>query len=159
MTRAAPTRLSGPLLKLLAPSVFAGIEPLEPRIAPAFASVLQLSSIDGVKGFQINGANGDRAGYSVSDAGDVNGDGFDDVIIGAHGGDPNGNYSGTSYVVFGKAAGFSAELELSTLDGANGFKMNVEATRDYSGMSVSGAGDVVERHRSGHKRPSRCRHD
>jgi Ca2+-binding RTX toxin-like protein len=40
--------------------------------------------------------------YSVSSAGDVNGDGFDDLIVGAFGADPNGSSSGSSYVVFGR---------------------------------------------------------
>ena len=63
-------------------------------------------------------------GSSVSNAGDVNGDGFDDVIVGAYFADPNGFYSGSSYVVFGKATGFAATLDLSSLDGSNGFRLN-----------------------------------
>ena len=46
---------------------------------------------------------GDWSGYSVSSAGDVNGDGYDDVIIGAALADPNGRDSGANYVVFGYA--------------------------------------------------------
>jgi len=42
-----------------------------------------------------------RLGWSVSGAGDVNGDGFDDLIVGARGDDPNGERSGASFVVFG----------------------------------------------------------
>jgi hypothetical protein len=72
----------------------------------------------------------------------VNGDGFDDVIIGANFADPNGAYSGSSYVVFGKASGWTATMNLSTLDGSNGFRLDGVAAGDYSGRSVSGAGDV-----------------
>jgi Ca2+-binding RTX toxin-like protein len=43
----------------------------------------------------------DYSGFSVSSAGDVNGDGFDDLIVGAYRSDPNGNESGASFVVFG----------------------------------------------------------
>jgi hypothetical protein len=42
---------------------------------------------------------GDRSGSSVSSAGDVNGDGLDDLIVGAYKADPNGNESGKSYVI------------------------------------------------------------
>ena len=56
--------------------------------------------------------------------------------------DPNGTYSGASYVVFGKAAGFAANLDLSSLDGSNGFKLSGVAADDFSGCSVASAGDV-----------------
>ena len=85
----------------------------------------------------------DRSGTSVSAAGDVNGDGIDDFIIGADGADPNGNIgAGESYVVFGSNAGFGASLELSALDGTNGFVINGIDRDDDSGVSVSAAGDV-----------------
>ena len=79
------------------------IEPLEARIAPAFAAVFELSSLDGLNGFKISGAAAfDYSGVSVSTAGDVNGDGFDDLLIGAYGADPNGALSGASHVLFGR---------------------------------------------------------
>ena len=79
----------------------------------------------------------------MSGAGDINGDGFDDILIGASSADPNGNYeAGESYVVFGAASGFSASLELSSLDGSNGFVLNGIDEDDFSGNSVSGAGDI-----------------
>lgn len=55
----------------------------------AFASVIDLSTLNGTTGFQINGeAAGDAAGVSVASAGDMNGDGFDDLIIGAYYAEP-----------------------------------------------------------------------
>ena len=93
--------------------------------ASGFSAMMDLSSLDGDNGFRLDGvAARDFSGSSVSNAGDVNGDGFDDVIVGALGTDPNGDYSGSSYVVFGKAPGFSANMDLSSLDGSNGFLLD-----------------------------------
>ncbi|MXS77519.1 hypothetical protein ABF87_05990 [Nitrosomonas sp. JL21] len=118
--------------------------------ASGFDAKLNLSNLDGHNGFRLDGEltdgsnsyNGDYSGESVSNAGDVNGDGFDDVIIGASGADPNGDNSGNSYVVFGKASGFSAEMDLANLDGKNGFRLDGASAGDSSGKSVSSAGDV-----------------
>lgn len=111
--------------------------------AGGFSANFNLSSLNGSNGFQINGANRyDGSGISVSSAGDVNGDGFDDLIVGANNADPNGANSGASYVVFGKAAGFAANLNLSSLNGGNGFRLSGESQYDNSGISVSSAGDV-----------------
>ena len=109
-----------------------------------FSASLNLSTLDGTNGFVINGVDtSDSSGTSVSGAGDINGDGTDDIIIGASGADPNGNSrAGETYVVFGSTSGFSASLNLSTLDGTNGFVINGIDENDNSGGSVSGAGDV-----------------
>ncbi len=107
-----------------------------------FAASLDLSSLDGSDGFVIPGKNeGDLCG-SVSGAGDVNGDGIDDIIIGAHGAGPNGPKSGESYVIFGRSDGFAASLDLSALNGSDGFALAGIASDDWSGSPVSGAGDV-----------------
>ncbi|WP_338462174.1 hypothetical protein VZH09_01340 [Synechococcus elongatus IITB7] len=109
-----------------------------------FAAELNLSALDGSNGFVINGiTTGDQSGISVSNAGDINRDGVDDLIIGAFRASPNGKTnSGQSYVVFGSKSGFAAELNLSALDGSNGFVINGITTGDQSGISVSNAGDV-----------------
>jgi hypothetical protein len=109
-----------------------------------FTSSLDLSTLDGTNGFVINGVNAaDASGSSVSQAGDVNGDGIDDVIIGAYVADPNNiNGAGSSYVVFGSDTGFTNTLELSNLNGSNGFVINGVNASDTSGKSVSHAGDV-----------------
>ena len=109
-----------------------------------FSANLRLSELDGSNGFAINGINErDFSGDNVSNAGDVNGDGLDDLLIGASNADPNGiNDAGSTYVVFGNSSGFNTNLELSELDGSNGFVINGINERDFSGISVSGAGDV-----------------
>src|SRR4028119_1835166 len=109
-----------------------------------FEPTFNLSTLNGSNGFAINGiADGDQSGSSVSSAGDVNGDGFDDLIIGARYADPNGiNAAGQSYVVFGSNSGFGADLNLWDLDGSKGFAINGIAAGDISGRSVSSAGDV-----------------
>ncbi|NBB16573.1 hypothetical protein GVN21_14515 [Caulobacter sp. SLTY] len=108
-----------------------------------FGANFDLSSLNGSNGFRIAGvASADQSGYSVASAGDVNGDGLDDLIVGARGADPNGSGSGASYVVLGKATGFAANLNLSTLDGTNGFRISGVAAGDESGFSVASAGDV-----------------
>ena len=110
---------------------------------PEFSPVLKLSSLNGTNGFRLAGQLvSDVAGYSVHSAGDVNGDGFADVIVGAYRADPHGSFSGSSYVVFGKASGFTATINLSALNGSNGFRLDGVATYDSSGKVVSKAGDV-----------------
>ena len=55
---------------------------------------MELSGLDGSNGFVIKGIDGgDVSGYSVSGTGDVNGDGVDDLIIGASGASPDGRNS------------------------------------------------------------------
>ncbi len=104
---------------------------------------IDLLNLDDSIGFKIEGAvSSTFTGTSVSSAGDVNGDGYGDIIIGAHLADPNGkNNAGTSYVVFGKASGFSF-IYLGSLSNADGFAIYGESTEDNSGFSVSSAGDV-----------------
>ena len=113
----------------------------------AFPASLDLSDLDGTNGFRLDGvAEGDLSGFAVSNAGDVNGDGLADLLIGAYAADLNGSYSGASYVVFGRDTAqtgpFPANLELSALDGTNGFRLDGVAAGDRSGFAVSGAGDV-----------------
>ena len=105
---------------------------------------IELSDVAaGNGGFAIYGETiGHNSGYSVSSAGDVNGDGIDDLIIGAYGVDANGDRSGSTYVVFGKEI-YNSPIQLSDIaDGTGGFVIHGESMNDQSGWSVSSAGDM-----------------
>jgi len=92
--------------------------------ADGLPPVLELKTLDGVNGFKLTGAAGDFAGFSVASAGDINKDGFDDLIIGASGADAHGKDSGAAYVVFGHAGGYDPNVNLGKLDGSDGFKLS-----------------------------------
>ncbi|MBA5249989.1 MAG: hypothetical protein FE834_10780, partial [Gammaproteobacteria bacterium] len=92
------------------------------------------------RGFVMNGeSTHGESGHSVSNAGDVNGDGLDDLIVGAH--KANNNYAGKTYVIFGKTNGTAANLS-AIVSGTGGFIIDGHADNDRSGRSVSSAGDV-----------------
>ena len=77
----------------------------------------------------------DQAAYSISGAGDVNGDGFDDFLIGAPGNDEAGDSAGQTYLFLGKDRSRTdiREPDASFLGEENG---------SSSGASVAGVGDV-----------------
>ena len=104
-----------------------------------FPASFELSSLDGTNGFVLNGTdNLDRAGYSVSSAGDINNDGIDDVLTIA----PSAGADGEAYVVFGKSTGFSSSLDLSALNGNDGFILEGAPRFNFSAEAVRNVGDV-----------------
>lgn len=100
-----------------------------------FGGITASTSLSGADVQLVGESNSDYAGYSVGGAGDVDGDGLDDVLIGATGEDTDGSAAGAVYVVLG---GVSADLDLSAAD----HKITGEDTGDWVGCSVDGAGDV-----------------
>jgi hypothetical protein len=101
--------------------------------------------LNGTNGFVFGAGStpGDNTGYSVASAGDVNGDGFDDLIIGAWKRDSNGTDSGTSYVLFGHAGAFAdTGIGINDLNGTNGFLLTGALANDLAGTSVASAGDL-----------------
>jgi hypothetical protein len=110
--------------------------------ASGFAATIDLTAMTAADGVRISGAaSGDQSGYTVSSAGDINGDGYDDILIGAWRASPHGSHSGASYVVFGHSGGFGTNIDLSTLNGTTGFKLGGVAAGDSVGYSVAGIGD------------------
>ncbi len=105
----------------------------------------------GPAGFQlIRTADEDLAGFSASSAGDVNGDGIDDLIVGAPASNQAGFSSGASYVVFGgqdfaALANGDGDIDLANIGqdgGLAGFQVTGASASDLAGYSVSGAGDL-----------------
>ncbi|CAD5371029.1 hypothetical protein RA210_U140033 [Rubrivivax sp. A210] len=109
------------------------------------AGPVHLSAVAaGSGGFAMFGSGTSQAGYSVSDAGDVNGDGLADLLVGSIYADPNGSVDGgQSFVVYGKTSTGSIQLSSLTAGGSSaGFAINGHCFQGGAGVSVSGAGDV-----------------
>ncbi|WP_210183430.1 integrin alpha, partial [Methylobrevis pamukkalensis] len=108
--------------------------------ATGFADIT-LASLSAADGFRMLGdytGSDDMVGSEVASAGDINGDGFDDMFIGAAGRGKGGN----AFVVFGKASGFS-DFTLATMAPSTGFRIvNTIAEDGRLGYNITGAGDV-----------------
>ncbi len=76
---------------------------------------------------------GDELGRSVATAGDVNGDGYSDVVVGAPSNDETGPGAGKVYVYYGSGSGLGLEPAWTALG---------EAAEDGFGSAVGTAGDV-----------------
>ncbi len=124
--------------------------------APAGSMVVQILSttvLAPAAGFQIRGDGAlDELGVSVAGVGDINGDGLDDFVVGAHQGDDGGANAGEAYVIYGKAGTDGRQfgehvngrqiLYPGSLAPSVGFVLQGDTAHDQLGVSVSGAGDV-----------------
>lgn len=106
---------------------------------PLFPKELSVSSLDGENGFSILGSlTSSSTGQSVAIV-DVNGDGFDDVILGAVYAD---DHKGAGYVVKGGAnTEKTTAISISKLSG-KGFKIKAEPLAGETGTAVTSAGDM-----------------
>ena len=84
------------------------------------------------KKFFTGQAANDQFGSKVSNAGDINGDGYDDIIVGAPFNDAGGTDAGRVYIYFGGVS----------MDNIADVIINGEAASDNFGYSISAAGDV-----------------
>jgi len=88
---------------------------------------------EGNQAYSEEFAAGAEFGYALGTAGDVNGDGYSDVIVGAHTYDTAGN-DGKVFVYYGSASGLSTTADWTAVSD--------QAFPTYFGTSVDTAGDV-----------------
>jgi hypothetical protein len=111
-----------------------------------FPDPIALSSLNGTTGFVLNGsANPGSAGWSVA-AGDVNGDGIADILIGAPKTTISANTNvGSAFIVFGHSTAWAASYTLNAafLNGTNGVEYDGTAVNggQFAGNSVA-IGDI-----------------
>ena len=106
--------------------------------------LFNVTDLNGFNGFKLNGEYpGDESGFHVRPLGDINADGVNDLFIGAIFASPNGrSQAGRSYVLFGrKGIGSMGQMDLGSLNGSEGFKINGEIPGDLSGRTSCGLGD------------------
>ena len=110
-----------------------------------FAASLDIRELDGENGFILRGADdandgaGVTIGASVDVVEDFNGDGFDDLAIGAARTSSFSPNNSAVFLVYGSSAPFPAELSVTDLDGSNGVRINHADI--LMGHSVADAGD------------------
>jgi hypothetical protein len=108
----------------------------------AAPTTLRLGAIAaGNGGFSIDGDVLSSELFVPTSVGDVNGDGLDDVVIGAPFTSVAGTSAGATYVVFGKVGGAHVQLA-DVAAGVGGFVIFGSGTSDFSGFQVAGTGDV-----------------
>ncbi len=122
-------------------SVFVVYGPAFPPTGP-----LDLGALTPALGFRIDGAavgiGGLRPPVPVAAAGDVNGDGVADILVGARAAMDGAETPGAAYVVYGRAGGVAGPVNLNWLADEQGFRILGAESGDRTGESVSAAGDV-----------------
>lgn len=106
-------------------------------------STLATANSLGAAGFRISGgATGDQAGTVITGAGDVDGDGYADILVTARNADPAGrSNAGAAWLIWGKARGWG-DITLSGLTEEQGVVIQGAAAQDALGLGASAAGDV-----------------
>jgi hypothetical protein len=92
----------------------------------------------------LSGSASSYLGASVSSAGDVNGDGIGDFIVGApqESASTNGPNGGAAYVVYGNTAGNFPSFGGGTIAASAGFKISSADPSNYVGYDVTAIGDI-----------------
>ncbi len=113
------------------------------RTEPGVIDLEDVARGDG--GFVIVGAAERDYAAQIAGVGDVNGDGLDDIVIGASGAGNNmRESSGTAYVVFGKTTTEPVQLQLFNLNAQamGGFRIDGPHFLSIAGQDVASGGDI-----------------
>jgi hypothetical protein len=112
-------------------------------LGPIALGALDLSAASGATGFRIlRPVTDDQFGRTLANAGDVNGDGIDDLLVGAPMSAPFGRAgAGTAWVIFG-SKGPPADVDLATAPAFVAVPIQGAIGGDELGRSVAGGGDV-----------------
>ncbi len=111
--------------------------------ASGFQATQNLGELDGTDGIRFTGGNRDNIGRTINSVGDVNGDGFDDIIVSV----PIANFQGrlnqgAHYVLFGHENFVGASVDLDLLDASQGFRIDGAQAQLFGQSNASGGGDV-----------------
>jgi hypothetical protein len=117
--------------------VVVGAEEYDGAYTDGGKAFLYLGSASGLSSTAAWTGEGDQTGalfgYSLGSAGDVNGDGYGDLIVSAAFRDATSGDEGTAYVYLGSASGLSS---------VPAWSVQGDGPQDYLGYRVAGAGDV-----------------
>jgi hypothetical protein len=91
----------------------------------------------------VGEAGGDALGYGMAAAGDVDGDGLGDMLLGGYGNDDGGTDAGKAYVVLGASLGVEGTRSVATAD-----HQLVGQAHDLAGQSTASVGDLDDDGRS-----------
>ncbi|PAU80450.1 hypothetical protein CK501_08365 [Halovibrio salipaludis] len=107
------------------------------------AADLDMSNFTEDDGFRVQGYEADDYfGRSLGSGGDINGDGYEDFVVGVSGSDMDATDAGAAYVIFGRPGATRADLLADGLAGEDGFLIRGAAGGDHLGMPVDLSGDL-----------------
>jgi hypothetical protein len=115
--------------------------------SPGLTYALDSGGLGSTGASLVGAAAGDSAGYSMAPVGDVNGDGYDDLLIGAPGSNTGGADAGAAYLILGRPGGWGSVYGRGwgqgiDLESGGAIAYIGEASGDNAGRSVAGVGDV-----------------
>jgi hypothetical protein len=102
----------------------------------ALPPALSVTGLDGSNGFRVLGAT-DLSTNGGADVGDINGDGFADIVVGASSDDATSPDAGALFVIFGSASPRPATVDVRGLNGSNGFVLHAAGSGQHLGAGIA----------------------